>query len=63
VARQTYVDVAGVRQPAPAPRFSATPAEIRSAPAGVGAHSAELLRAAGYGDEEIAELARVGIVQ
>jgi crotonobetainyl-CoA:carnitine CoA-transferase CaiB-like acyl-CoA transferase len=36
---------------------------VRSPPANIGAHSAELLRAAGYGDEEIAELASVGIVQ
>jgi alpha-methylacyl-CoA racemase len=62
VARQAYVDVAGVRQPAPAPRFSATPAEVRTPPAGIGEHSAELLRAAGYGDEEIGRLATAGIV-
>ncbi|HSW18988.1 MAG TPA: CaiB/BaiF CoA-transferase family protein [Ramlibacter sp.] len=32
-ARQTYVDVAGVMQPAPAPRFSRTPASLPQAPA------------------------------
>jgi alpha-methylacyl-CoA racemase len=34
VARQTFVDVDGVAQPAPAPRFSATPSEIRAKAAG-----------------------------
>ncbi len=34
-ARQTFIDVDGVVQPAPAPRFSRTPGRIRSAP-GVG---------------------------
>ena len=62
VAREAYLDVAGVRQPAPAPRFSATPAEVRSPPAGIGEHSAGLLRAAGYRDDEIAELTTAGIV-
>jgi alpha-methylacyl-CoA racemase len=31
-ARSTYVDVAGIRQPAPAPRFSRTPTRINCAP-------------------------------
>ena len=62
MARQAYLDVAGVRQPAPAPRFSATPAEVRSPPAGIGEHTAQLLRASGYRDDEIAELASVGIL-
>jgi alpha-methylacyl-CoA racemase len=31
-ARSTFVDVDGVTQPAPAPRFSRTPAEVRSPP-------------------------------
>ena len=29
VARQTYIEVDGMRQPAPAPRFSRTPSEVR----------------------------------
>lgn len=32
VARQTFVEVDGVAQPAPAPRFGRTPSEIREAP-------------------------------
>ena len=31
-ARQSFVSIAGVEQPAPAPRFSRTPAEVRRAP-------------------------------
>ena len=32
VARKAYVEIAGVEQPAPAPRFSRTPAGVRRAP-------------------------------
>ncbi|MEU1486507.1 CaiB/BaiF CoA-transferase family protein [Streptomyces sp. NPDC005752] len=37
VARSTYVEHGGLTQPAPAPRFSATPVSVRSAPALPGA--------------------------
>ncbi|HEX3919384.1 MAG TPA: CaiB/BaiF CoA-transferase family protein [Caulobacteraceae bacterium] len=43
VARQTFVEVAGVTQPAPAPRFSATPGAVQRPPPSVGAHNAEVL--------------------
>jgi alpha-methylacyl-CoA racemase len=43
LARGTFVEHDGVVQPAPAPRFSATPAKLRSAPALPGAHSREVL--------------------
>jgi alpha-methylacyl-CoA racemase len=43
VARQTFVEVEGVVQPAPAPRFSATPGAIRSVAPKPGQHSAEIL--------------------
>ena len=46
--RQTFIDVQGVTQPAPAPRFSATPAAVREGPPGLGEHGREILKAAGY---------------
>lgn len=36
-ARSTYIDHSGITQPAPAPRFSATPVSVRSGPAQPGA--------------------------
>src|SRR4029077_10756713 len=38
-ARQTFVDLGGVVQPAPAPRFSATPGAIQGPPPAIGAHT------------------------
>lgn len=43
VERQTFVEVAGLTQPAPAPRFSATPGEISRPPAHAGQHTDEVL--------------------
>ncbi|MBO8188718.1 CaiB/BaiF CoA transferase family protein [Streptomyces spirodelae] len=43
-ARGTYVEHSGITQPAPAPRFSATPTRIASGPAEPGAHTAEVAR-------------------
>ncbi|MFB8168990.1 CaiB/BaiF CoA transferase family protein [Kitasatospora purpeofusca] len=42
--RGTYVEVDGVTQPAPAPRFSATPGALRRPPARPGADTAEVAR-------------------
>ena len=55
-ARNTFVEVDGVVQPAPAPRFSRTQGEIQGPAAIAGEHSKEVLRDWGYTDEEIAEL-------
>ncbi|MBH5337796.1 CoA transferase [Streptomyces pactum] len=41
-ARATFVEHAGLTQPAPAPRFSATPTAVRRPPARPGAHAAEV---------------------
>jgi len=43
-ARGTFVDIDGVVQPAPAPRFSRTPGQIRSAPPAAGEGAQEALR-------------------
>ncbi|WP_433022790.1 CaiB/BaiF CoA transferase family protein [Kribbella sp. CA-294648] len=43
VARGTFVDRDGIRQPAPAPRFSRTPAQLDRPPARPGQHTREAL--------------------
>jgi alpha-methylacyl-CoA racemase len=43
VHRQTFIERDGVVQPAPAPRFSATPGEVQRSPADVGEHPDEVL--------------------
>ena len=63
LARGAFVTVDGVQQPAPAPRFSRTPAEHpRPAPA-AGQHSDELLREAGFTDDEMAALRAAGALR
>ena len=44
VARHTFVEHHGVSQPAPAPRFSRTPTELRRPPPSPGQHTEEILR-------------------
>ncbi|MFJ1865825.1 CaiB/BaiF CoA transferase family protein [Streptomyces sp. NPDC088097] len=43
-ARSTFTDFGGITQPAPAPRFSATPAVVRGGPAQPGADTASVAR-------------------
>ncbi|MEU6819907.1 CaiB/BaiF CoA-transferase family protein [Streptomyces atriruber] len=52
-ARGTFTDHGGITQPAPAPRFSATPTQVRSGPAQPGADTAEVAR-----DWDVPALAR-----
>ena len=42
-ARKTFIEVEGVVQPAPAPRFSATPGAVQRPPPAIGAHNGEVL--------------------
>jgi alpha-methylacyl-CoA racemase len=48
VARGTFVEISGTMQPAPAPRFSRTTAEVTMPPAHPGQHTAEILRDWGF---------------
>jgi alpha-methylacyl-CoA racemase len=62
VARQTFVDVEGVIQPAPAPRFSATPGAIQGPPPGVGAHNDAALADWGFAAADIEALKGAGVL-
>ncbi len=62
VARDTFVDVAGVPQPNAAPRFSRTPGAIQGPPAHAGQHTDEILAEAGLSADEIAALRDAGAV-
>ena len=56
VARKNFVEVDGAIQPAPAPRFSRTPAAIQRPPAVPGQHTDEILAGWGFSGAEIARL-------
>jgi alpha-methylacyl-CoA racemase len=61
-ARTAFVELAGVRQPAPAPRLSRTPAQAKSEPPILGEHTEERLRALGLAETEIERLVSLGAV-
>jgi len=56
VSRQTFIDVAGVVQPAPAPRFSRTRNDPPRPPAIPGENGAEILSDWGFSSDEIGGL-------
>lgn len=57
VARRTFMTADGLVQPAPAPRFSLTPATTDGIPVAIGGHTAEVLEELGFTDAEIGKLA------
>lgn len=62
LARQTFITVDGVVQPAPAPRFSDTPAGPVSSPPRIGEHTIGALADWGVPAEDLAALQQRGIV-
>ena len=54
--RGVFCEIDGVVQPGPAPRFSRTKPEVKSAPSVVGEHTDEILAEFGFSDEEIGRL-------
>lgn len=63
LAREAFVDIAGVQQPAPAPRLSRTPGTIQSPPPLLGEHTRERLASLGLTGDEIARLLEIGAVR
>jgi alpha-methylacyl-CoA racemase len=61
-ARGTFTEVAGITQPAPAPRFSRTPGSIERPPSHAGQHTDEALGEWGFTTDEIAKLRETGAV-
>ena len=60
VARGAFIEVDGVVQPAPAPRFSRSQPVPPRAPVHAGAHTDEVLAQAGFSAAEIAQLRASG---
>ena len=57
-ARGSFVEIDGIVQPGPAPRFSRTPGSVKFGPPEFGAQTEEALTRWGFADSEIDELAR-----
>lgn len=60
--RGTFVEVDGVTQPAPAPRFSRTPSAIQRPPAQPGEHTEEALRDWGFSATDLEQLRSAGAI-
>ncbi|MCX8086457.1 MAG: CoA transferase [Rhodocyclaceae bacterium] len=62
VARGSFTEIAGIIQPAPAPRFSRTPGEIQGPPPLPGEHTRTALAEWGIAPERIEALAACGAI-
>jgi alpha-methylacyl-CoA racemase len=61
VSRNSFLEVGGVQQPAPAPRFSRTPGAVRRAPPERGQGGRQALRDWGFDDDAIKKLGSLGL--
>jgi alpha-methylacyl-CoA racemase len=62
-ARRTFIEIDGVVQPGPAPRFSRTKPQIQGPPCKSGQHTEEALTEWGFTAEEIRELRECGVIK
>jgi alpha-methylacyl-CoA racemase len=62
VHRKTFVEIEGVVQPAPAPRFSATPVSVQRPPSHAGQHTDEVLVEWGLDADRVAKLRDAGAI-
>jgi alpha-methylacyl-CoA racemase len=62
VHRESFIEVEGIPQPVPAPRFLGTPTQVQCPPARVGEHTDAVLRDWGFSAAEIAALHASGAV-
>ncbi len=62
VARNTYIELDGMVQPAPAPRFSRTPSEVAHGGRDPGQDTDTVLAAMGFGEQELVQLRDAGTI-
>jgi len=62
VARNTYIEVDGLTQPAPAPRFSRTPSEVAHGSHAIGQDTDQILQAMGFAEQDITGLRNGGAI-
>jgi alpha-methylacyl-CoA racemase len=60
--RASFVEVDGIPQPAPAPRFLGTPTRVQRPPARIGEHTDAVLKDWGFSAAEVAQLHEAGAV-
>jgi alpha-methylacyl-CoA racemase len=63
VERETFIELGGIVQPAPAPRFSRTTSEVTQLPAHAGQHTREVLADWGVDAARIGQLIESGAVR
>jgi len=61
--RESFVELDGIAQPAPAPRFLGTPTQVQRPPARIGENTDDILGDWGFSADEIAALHRAGAVK
>jgi len=61
-ARDVFIEIDGVTQPAPAPRFSRTPAAVRKNASRDGEDSAAILEEWGFGADEIESFSAAEVI-
>jgi alpha-methylacyl-CoA racemase len=62
-ARGTFIEIEGVIQPAPAPRFSRTKPKIKGPPTEPGQHTNEAMTDWGFTTDEISKLCESGVIK
>jgi alpha-methylacyl-CoA racemase len=63
VERETFLELHGVVQPAPAPRFSKTPGAVQRPPAHAGQHTDEVFTEWGFDADRVAKLREAGAIK
>ena len=62
VFRKTFVEVDGVKQASPAPKFSKTPTSVAHGPKPAGSDNERVLRGLGYSQDQINEMRGAGVL-